>query len=416
MSRAEEIIRGFNERTAGSDFTRVFTQIREAQAADPNFWRREGQAINDAVDFRRLGFPSDFQVVGLSSRNQLITTEGEQPGQAQLRSASRLRQSGSVANPGEGDLWGNQNRRFRVDESGNARYTVRFDDNLSHIARDVFSHNNGRVPTQQEIARTVAEIARANGIGPNSIIRQGQELQIPSALRRQTPEAAAPARPGQRPSEAARPAVPAPTPEAGALIRPAEQVLRPRPEDAVRPEDHARPTEAPRPSATAAQLDPLRPRDGAYSPIAPAGQVLEGHRAAAPMSERQVGETEIRPGGRDHVTEVRRMVVETVPRETPGADRGAVTATSSVLRNTVTGNVLHREIRYDAPVNMSFDDGRGGSILINNVREIHTRYVPAQGGQPAHYQAVVWTGDRTPYRFTTDERGAVQVAPQQPRR
>src|SRR5690242_12311584 len=132
--RAEAIVQRLNEGPRAG-YTQAFNEIREAQRDNPNFWRQYGQQVNDAVNFQELGFNTDFQIVGLNSRGQLLTSDNGGTVQ-QRRSADRLAVVGQNTAPAEGELWGNNGRRFQTDAEGRSTFTIRPGDLLDHVARD----------------------------------------------------------------------------------------------------------------------------------------------------------------------------------------------------------------------------------------------------------------------------------------
>ncbi len=74
-TRANEIVTQLNKGNAAG-YENAAREATRAQTENPNFWREHGQAINDAVDFRRLGFNNDIQILGVNSRGQVVTTNG----------------------------------------------------------------------------------------------------------------------------------------------------------------------------------------------------------------------------------------------------------------------------------------------------------------------------------------------------
>ena len=194
--RAQRITDGYNEGTEAGR-RRASAEATAAQQSNPNFWREQGQAINDAVDFRRLGFNNDIQIVGVNSRGQIVTTN-ENGTEQQVRDRN-LRQIGGSQRiaEGGGDYWGNNGRRFTTNDQGQTVYKFRQGDNLEHIARDVLTHKNGKAPTNSEIAQAARDLAKENNISNVRAIRNDTTIKIPEAMVNQAPSTVAnPGRPG----------------------------------------------------------------------------------------------------------------------------------------------------------------------------------------------------------------------------
>lgn len=184
--RPEAIVNKFNEgQTSG--YTAVFDEIKKAQTENGNFWKDYGQQINDAVDTSAFTGGKDIQIVGINNRNELLTTEDGIS--FQRRTASNPSAVvGEFANPAEGEVWGNQGRKFQTDSAGQASYTIKKGDYLDHVVRDVLTNRDGKAPSQQDIFKARQEIAKANNITNVNRIPVGTTLNIPESLR--TPDAA----------------------------------------------------------------------------------------------------------------------------------------------------------------------------------------------------------------------------------
>lgn len=183
--RPEAIVNRFNEgQTSG--YTAVYDEIKKAQAENGNFWKDYGQQINDAVDTSAFTGGRDIQIVGLNSRNELLTTEDGLTIQRR-RANDPSAVVGEFATPAEGEVWGNQGRKFQTDAAGQATYTIKKGDYLDHIVRDVLTNRDGVAPNQQDILKARQEIARANNITNVNRIPIGTTLNIPESLRTPTP-------------------------------------------------------------------------------------------------------------------------------------------------------------------------------------------------------------------------------------
>ncbi|MBA3859328.1 MAG: hypothetical protein C0507_20685 [Cyanobacteria bacterium PR.3.49] len=195
-TRANEIVTQLNKGNAAG-YENAAREATRAQTENPNFWREHGQAINDAVDFRRLGFNNDIQILGVNSRGQVVTTN-ENGTEQQLRDR-RLRAVGSAQRIDEnsGEVWGNNGRRFSTNDQGQYVYKFRNGDNLEHIARDVLTHKNGKAPSNSEIAQAARDLAKENNISNVRGIRNDTTIKIPEAMVNQAPSTTTnPGRPG----------------------------------------------------------------------------------------------------------------------------------------------------------------------------------------------------------------------------
>jgi hypothetical protein len=361
MSRPDHVIREFNSRNAQSDFTPVVRGMQELQQNDPRNWQQNLERINREVNMRRLGFPDDFQITNVTPQG--VFTRSENGRTMQLREPGRLgvqmegpaRQEGSRT-----ERWGR--REFNVNPDGSASYTVRGGDNLSHIARDVVSQRMGRAATEQEIAQSVQEIARANNISDPNVIHPGRELRIPPRSQEQAarPGQEQPARPGQPQAGQERPGAPR-TPD-----NPALQVRR----------------------------------DGegrqAYSAVMPRGLGVGGANGDGEVATREVQAGAER--GHSRITGTMR------DGYLFGHGR---TEFNGETRVDANGRLLSSRVEYGAAgssgVTMPFRAEGDRTQVINGVRQVETQFNARSG----NYETTIRTSDNSTYRSVTRSDGRV---------
>jgi len=344
--RADAIVQRFQEARQSRDFSAAVAEIGAAQRENPNFWRQQGQRVNDAVNFRDLGFNSDFEIVGLNNRGQLVTTDNGGTTQ-QRRSANRLNVVGQDAAPASGDIWGNNGRRFQTDSEGRQTFTVRRGDYLDRVARDVLAHNTGRTPSEQDVVRARQAIATENRLANPNNIPLGTTLRIPENLINRNgtpgqPGAEVPPAPPPPPGEAPRPGDPRPT--------------APRPEATrgIRAEDARHPAE-----------------NGVYNPLSPPGIGAERPWFAAWSTYREgeaTGRTDERIAGR------------TVSRYQRDIGSG-LTATVREEVNPTSNILDRRTVDYNgAGAEFYVRNASGGHELLRNVRQVDV-YRDSTSGQ-----------------------------------
>ncbi len=178
--RPEAVVDRFNEAPT-KGYAAVFDEIKKAQTENGNFWKDYGQQINDSVDTSAFTGGRDIQIVGLNSRNELLTTEdGVTIQRRGLKNPSAV--LGEFTNTAGGELWGNQGRSFTSNESGQTQYTIKKGDYLDHVVRDILTHRDGTSPSQQDIYKARLEIAKENNIKDPNRIPIGTNLTIPESL------------------------------------------------------------------------------------------------------------------------------------------------------------------------------------------------------------------------------------------
>ena len=173
---AERIVQSLNGRDKTSNFEDVAREIY-------NLNRQEGfgmgaslDYINAQVNMKDLGFPEDFEILGVE-QNGSVRTRGAS-GQIQTRDGMHLEvQSAQEADVTNRD-WGG--RQFTDNGDGTAQYTVQRGDNMWKISRSVMEERLGRKPTNAEVNEAYKQIAEANNITNPDAIKVGQELKIPS--------------------------------------------------------------------------------------------------------------------------------------------------------------------------------------------------------------------------------------------
>ncbi len=193
--RADIITDKFNAR----DNEGAVRAIQDAQSKDPGFWQNNRDRINQDVDFKALGFPSDFIIEGVNSRGQLVTTDGDR---LQHRTGVDLRVvHQSQASP-PGERIGTDGRTVQTDDQGKTTYTIKQGDALDWVARDLVREKTGREATPQEIVAARQAIAKENNLRDVNRIPVGTKLKIPDSLRNEAePKDTTnpPPRPGQPP-------------------------------------------------------------------------------------------------------------------------------------------------------------------------------------------------------------------------
>jgi len=170
--------------------------IQDAQSKDPGFWQNNRDRINQDVDFKALGFPSDFIIEGVNSRGQLVTTDGDR---LQHRAGVDLRVvHQSQASP-PGERIGTDGRTVQTDDQGKTTYTIKRGDALDWVARDLVREKTGREATPQEIFAARQTIAKENNLRDVNNIPVGTKLRIPDSLRNEAEprDTTSPPRPGQ---------------------------------------------------------------------------------------------------------------------------------------------------------------------------------------------------------------------------
>jgi hypothetical protein len=174
--RADTITDRFNAR----DNEGAVRAIQDAQAKDQSFWKNHGERINQDVDFKALGFPTDFIIEGVNPRGQLVTTDGDR---LQHRTGVDLRVvHQSQASP-PGERIGTDGRTVQTDDQGKTTYTIKQGDALDWVARDLVREKTGREATPQEIVAARQAIAKENNLRDVNNIPVGTKLRIPDELR-----------------------------------------------------------------------------------------------------------------------------------------------------------------------------------------------------------------------------------------
>ncbi|MBA3856419.1 MAG: hypothetical protein C0507_05860 [Cyanobacteria bacterium PR.3.49] len=375
--QAEAIVARFQEAGQSRNFSAAVAEITAAQRQNPNFWREHGERVNAAVDFNALGFNTDFQVLGVNNRGQLITSDDGGATQ-QRRAGTRLGVVGQDTAPATGELWGNNGRRFQTDAEGRQTFTVRRGDYLDRIARDVASNNLGRTPTEQDVVRARQAIAAENRITNPNNIPIGTTLRIPEALATRANNPATPPRPG---AEVPPPAPPAP----------------PRPGD-VRPAEPARPGQPTPADRRGLSVDQTRiPAEGAiYNPLSPPGTGADAGFFRHPDTYTEhspTGSTVRREGGRE-ITEYRRQIgmwpvsnVDTRVREEV---------------NPQTGILQRRTVNYEGDgATFAVRNASGGYESLRNVTQADVYRDPASG----QYTTTYTLRDGTQYRSHVTAEG-----------
>ena len=359
--RADNIVQRLNEGQRNG-YTQAFSEIRDAQRDNPNFWRQYGQQINDAVDFRQLGFNTDFQIMGLNNRGQLITSDNDGASQ-QMRSARRLDVVGQGQTRGEGELWGNNGRRFQQNENGQYTFTIRNGDYVDRVARDIVAHNTGRTPSEADVVRAREAIQRENNIQNIHNVPNGTTLRIPESLVNRN---GAPGQPGARPGDVPPPPPPPPVPrdvpqQPGTTAPGADRT--PLAQRGLRPEQS-------RPAA----------EGGVYTAFSPPGVATDAGltRHWDTYSEGDRTNVQTRPGANNRdVTSYDTMVGVY-------GNRRNVSVAEEV--NRTTGVMERRTVNYpQADVSFYVADGRGGSNYLENVRSATTVRDQATGQYTTTY-------------------------------
>ncbi|CAN5262918.1 hypothetical protein BH10CYA1_BH10CYA1_36000 [soil metagenome] len=191
----DNIVHNLQGMRSDSDFSQVGRQIRDMQQNDPSHLQRNLQRINESVDMRTLGFPTDFRIAGVNEQNRLVTIS-EDGRNVEQRNMRDMHVDRTEPNRGQTERMGNREVTTNpVDGSRN--YTSRPGDNMWSIARDSLQSQNGERPTNAQINEQVRSIARENHITDPNRLMVGTELRLPNN-EAQRPEQQ---RPGQQPRQ-----------------------------------------------------------------------------------------------------------------------------------------------------------------------------------------------------------------------
>lgn len=362
---ADTIVNDLQGMRSGQDFSRVGRQIRDLQESDPTHLQRNLQRINESVDMRNLGFPSDFRIAGVNEQNRLVTIS-EDGRTVEQRNMRTMHVDRHEANNNPPERWGSREVTTNpVDGSKN--YTTRAGDNLWSIARDSLQHQSGERPTNAQINEQVRNIARENHIADPNRLMVGTELRLPNSEAQQ--------RPGQQRPE---------------QQRPGEQ----RPEQQV-PGRNERPAGPYSPNLSADSPERL-PRDGGSNVIAAPG--LAGDRAQDPsIYSRTQGLTETTERG-DRVTNY-----------TGKLDNGNLWNTTFTAQETQdrSGRLVHSVVNYENDMwshgaELTFRTPTGNQT-IPHVTQVETTFNARSG----RYDTTISTHDGQRYLATTDRNGRI---------
>ena len=190
MSAVDNIVQNFNKLDQTSDFSGVASQLIDLQKQSRNSWKQNIDEINRQVDMKALGFPEDFRIIGVNEKGRLLTTS-EDGRRLQERDLSHMAVKSERPNHMEVERRGNRDFFKNSDNSGS--YVTKQGDTLWSIAKETLKAENGKTPTNSEIANAVKAIARENNISDPNKIGVGQEIRIGvSAPRPEYPKALAP--------------------------------------------------------------------------------------------------------------------------------------------------------------------------------------------------------------------------------
>lgn len=356
--QADRIIARFNEGQQSRNFSAAVAEITAAQRANPNFWREQGERVNAGVDFSALGFNTDFQVLGVNNRGQLVTSDDGGTTQ-QRRAGTRLGVVGQDTAPSTGDLWGNNGRRFQSDSEGRQTFTIRQGDYLDRVARDVLSHNTGRTPTDQDVVRARQAIATENRLTNPNNIPIGTTLRIPESLVNRNGAPGVPGRAGDVP--------PPPPPPPGETARPGE---------AARPGQPPRPGTTGEAAARGMRVEQVQaaPENGVYHPLSPPGIGAPLPWGASTDGYREgdrTGETTRREAGRN-ITEYNRSIGWLWNNVQARVREEVIPGTNVLDRRTINYNGSGAEFYVR--------NASGGHELLRNVSQVDV-YRDAASGQ-----------------------------------
>lgn len=349
MSNREvtSIVTDLQRMRPNSDFTQIGEQIRDLQQRDPQHFQRNLQRINDSVNMRDLGFPSDFRIAGVNAQGRMVTVseDGRTVEQRDMRNMGRA--ENPTAAPAAERIGG---REVQVDPvDGTRTYTSRRGDSTWSIARDSLRGPNGERPTEAQVAERVQAIARENGMADPGRLMQGTELRIP---RNDDPRAAAR---GDRQQGPFGPNLPADSPE-------------------------------------------LRPRDNTSNLLAPPG--LAGDRRDDPMVRNRVqGLVERRENG------------STITNYTGQLRDGYFTDTNFTARQTTdqSGRIVHNRVTYDSDGPAITFRTPNGPQRIDHVRSVESTFNARTGRYDTTVTAAdgqryvgVTTRDGRPFTYVAD--------------
>lgn len=189
QANAERIVSEFKGKDKNSDFSHVMHEIIQLQNSDSAEFARTMKLVNDRLDMRDYGFPTDEELLRVNENGRLLTKSGNQ---INAREIVHLQLEGGRTNTTSTETWGQ--REFSTSTEGTAQYKIAKGDTLWSISKDVLTEQLGRKPSNSEINDIYRKIAEANGIQDANKLKLGQSLTIPqgTAERAAMPEVKGP--------------------------------------------------------------------------------------------------------------------------------------------------------------------------------------------------------------------------------
>lgn len=190
MNAVDNVVQKFDKLDQSSDFSGVASALIDLQKHSRETWKQNIDEINKRVDMRALGFPEDFQILGVNDKGKLLTTSQDGK-RLQERDITHMQVQSEKPNYMTVEKRGNRDFFANSDNSGS--YVTKKGDTLWSIAKDTLKAQTGEMPSVKDIENAVRSIARENGINDPSKIGVGQEIRVPAAPHRaEFPKAQAP--------------------------------------------------------------------------------------------------------------------------------------------------------------------------------------------------------------------------------
>jgi len=190
MNAVDNVVQKFNKLDQSSDFAGAASALIDLQRHSRDTWKQNIDEINKRVDMRSLGFPEDFQILGVNEKGRLLTTSQDGK-RLQERDLSHMQVQSEKPNHMTVEKRGNRDFFANSDNSGS--YVTKKGDTLWSIAKETLKAQTGETPGVKDIESAVKAIARENGIADPNRMQVGRELRVPaSAHRAEFPRAHAP--------------------------------------------------------------------------------------------------------------------------------------------------------------------------------------------------------------------------------
>lgn len=190
MNSVDNVVQKFDKLDQSSDFSGVASALIDLQKHSRESWKQNIDEINKRVDMRSLGFPEDFQILGVNEKGRLLTSS--QDGK-RLQERDITHMQVQSEKPDYMNVEKRGNRDFFANSDNSGSYVTKKGDTLWSIAKETLKAQTGEMPNSKDIENAVRTIARENGIKDPSRIGVGQEIRVPAAPHRaEFPKAQAP--------------------------------------------------------------------------------------------------------------------------------------------------------------------------------------------------------------------------------